>query len=190
MVKSIDQRMNAILPRLLDPDLLEGRGIGNEIGFYVFDYPPERELEVRQRRAAIVRDIGKQRPDLRVADVNLFDFILDHLSDRGLLDKAVEKQRVQGDQALRSALKGPLHPEKLAAAFVAKYPPEDYDLEILSGIGSAYPLIRSHSLLNNLHAALSGTPLVMFYPGRYDRSNLHLFNKLNDENYYRAFSLV
>ena len=46
---SFADRLNAVLPRLLDADLLSGRGIGNEIGFSVFDYPPERELEVRQR---------------------------------------------------------------------------------------------------------------------------------------------
>jgi hypothetical protein len=190
MSNLFEQRLNAILPRLLKEDLLRGRGIGNEIGFYVFDYPPEQELVMRQRRSDIVRDITKQRPDLRVADVNLFYFILDHLRERGLLDLAIEKQRIHGDAALRSALKGPLHPEKLAAAFAVKYPPENYDLALLSGIGSAFPLIRSHSMLNNLHTKMDGTPLVMFYPGKYDGTSLQLFNILNDENYYRAFPLV
>jgi hypothetical protein len=30
----------------------------------------------------------------------------------------------------------------------------------------------------------------MFYPGRYDGLSLKLFNKLSDDNYYRAFRLV
>lgn len=190
MSKSFDQRLNQILPSLLEPNLLEGRGIGNEIGFYVFDYPPNHELQMRARREGIVRDISKQRPDIRVADVNVFDLILDHLNDRGLLDKAVEMQRTRGDRALRSALLAPLHAQRLATVFATKYPPENYDLVLLSGIGSAYPLIRSHSLLNSLHTVMKSTPLVMFYPGAFDGSTLRLFNLLNDENYYRAFRLV
>ena len=42
MTDSLDERLNKALDRLLDPNLLGGRGIGNEIGFYVFDYPAER----------------------------------------------------------------------------------------------------------------------------------------------------
>jgi hypothetical protein len=34
------------------------------------------------------------------------------------------------------------------------------------------------------------TPLVMFYPGRYDGQSLRLFGKLKNTNYYRAFKLV
>ncbi len=187
---SFADRLNAVLPRLLDADLLSGRGIGNEIGFYVFDYPPERELEVRQRLSDIMRDIARQRPELRVVNVNLFDLIIDHLEERGLLSKAIEMQRSRGDDALRSALLAPLHAERLAGVFAARFPPANYDLVLLSGIGSAYPLIRSHSLLNTLHAVMNGIPLVMFFPGGYDGTNLRLFNQLNDENYYRAFKLI
>lgn len=68
--------------------------------------------------------------------------------------------------------------------------PEQYDLVLLSGIGSSYPLLRSHSLLNNLHPVMGKTPLVMFFPGRYDGQSLRLFGMLKDDNYYRAFKLV
>ena len=34
------------------------------------------------------------------------------------------------------------------------------------------------------------TPLVMFYPGKYDGQSLRLFGKLKNNNYYRAFKLV
>ena len=40
---TIQQRLNALPTALKDPRLLSNRGIGNEIGFYVFDYDPEHE---------------------------------------------------------------------------------------------------------------------------------------------------
>ena len=53
-----------------------------------------------------------------------------------------------------------------------------------------WPLLRAHSLLNNLHAVMGKTPLVLFYPGRYDGHSLRLFGKIKGANYYRAFRLV
>ena len=46
MKLSLDERLNQILPRITSRDFLESKGLGNEIGFWVFDYPPERELDV------------------------------------------------------------------------------------------------------------------------------------------------
>ena len=42
MKLSLDQRLNQILPRITSRDFLDSKGLGNEIGFWVFDYPPER----------------------------------------------------------------------------------------------------------------------------------------------------
>jgi hypothetical protein len=61
---------------------------------------------------------------------------------------------------------------------------------LVSGVGCVYPILRAHSLLNNLHAVMGQTPLVVFYPGRYDGQSLRLFGKITTGNYYRAFKLV
>ena len=88
------------------------------------------------------------------------------------------------------ALWAPLHERKLAQLFAEVAPPAEYDLILVSGVGSVWPLMRSHSLLNNLHAVMGSTPLVLFYPGRYDGQSLRLFGILQSKNYYRAFKLV
>jgi hypothetical protein len=125
-----------------------------------------------------------------VKHVNLFHFVLDYLKSRKLLDKALQMQRDKGDEALKKALAGPLHESKLAAYFAEVARPDQHDLVIVSGIGSVWPLLRSHALLNNLQPVMGKTSLVMFYPGRYDGQSLRLFGKLKNVNYYRAFKLV
>jgi hypothetical protein len=127
---------------------------------------------------------------LRVKHINLFDFVLDYLKRRNLLDKALQMQRDKGDAALKKALAGPLHESKMAGVFAEVAQPDRHDLVILSGVGSAWPLMRSHTLLNNLHPIMGQTPLLMFYPGRFDKQSLRLFGKLRSDNYYRAFKLV
>ena len=190
MSDPLNQRLNKILPRIISDDFLSGSGVGNEIAFYIFDYPPEDELRVRDYLRTLLDHIPKQKHGLRVKDIDLFDFVLDYLKNRKLLDKAMQMQRDKGDEALKKALAGPLHESKLAGYFAEVAQPEQHDLVIVSGVGSVWPLLRSHALLNNLQPVMGKTPLVMFYPGRYDGQSLRLFGKLKNANYYRAFKLV
>jgi hypothetical protein len=190
MTAPLNERLNKILPKLTSDSFLKGQGIGNEIAFHVFDYPPEDELAVRDFVKTMLEHLPKQKPNLKVVHVDLFTFVLDYLKSRGLFDRAIQLQREKGDQALKKALAGPLHETKLAARFADVVRPHENNLVIVSGTGSVWPLLRAHSLLNNLHAVMGKTPLVLFYPGRYDGHSLRLFNKIKGANYYRAFRLV
>lgn len=204
MSDPLNERLNKILPRITSDEFLNGSGIGNEIAFYIFDYPPEDELRVRDYLRTLLDHIPKQKHGLRVKHIDLFDFVLDYLKSRKLLDKAIQMQRDKGDDALKRALKGPLNmKDKLIPHLCTVIQPEQQDLILLSGIGSSYPLLRTSSLLTNLQSIMGRTPLVVFYPGKYDQMTLRLFGKLRlsasfenegttkkSENYYRAFKLV
>ena len=61
------------------------------------------------------------------------------------------------------------------------------DMLFLMGVGPAYPLIRTHSLLNNLQPLLGSVPLVLFFPGRFSGQSLQLFGDMQETPYYRAF---
>jgi len=190
MSDALTERLNEILPKIISDGFLSGSGIGKEIPFYIFEYPPEQELRVRDHIRFLLEHIPKQRPDLRVKHVNLFDLLIDYLKDRKLLERSFQMQQEKGDEALLKALRAPLHEDKLAQVFARAAQPAQHDLVLVSGVGSVWPLLRSHSLLNNLHPVMGKTPLVMFYPGRYDGQSLRLFGKLKSNNYYRAFKLV
>ena len=190
MKNDFTQRLNKILDRVTSDDFLHGKGLGNEIPFYAFDYPPERELQVRDHLDFLVAQIPKHRPGLRFYHINLFDLIIRQLKNRGFYDKALVLQRKKGDEALLKALAAPLDATKLAQVFADEVKPEEQDLVLVSGVGSAYPLLRTHNLLNNLHHRMGSTPLVLFYPGVYDGQSLRLFGILPDKPYYRAFRLV
>jgi hypothetical protein len=204
MSDPLNERLNKILPRITSDEFLNGSGIGNEIAFYIFDYPPEDELRVRDYLRTLLDHIPKQKHGLRVKHIDLFDFVLDYLKSRKLLDKAIQMQGDKGDDALKRALKGPLNmKDKLIPHLCSVIQPEQQELILLSGIGSSYPLLRTSSLLTNLQSIMGRTPLVVFYPGKYDQMTLRLFGKLRlsasfenegttkkSENYYRAFKLV
>lgn len=190
MNELLKERLNRIMDRIQSPEFLSNAGLGNEIGFYIFDYPPEEELSVREHIRFILETMAKKRPDLRIAHVNLFRLLIDYLKKRNLYERALKIQQAKGDEELRKALKGPLHEEKIAGIFVEEARPEGNDVVFMTGIGNVWPLFRSHTLLNNLHPLMQGTPLVVFYPGVYDGQRLSLFGRLRDNNYYRAFRLI
>ena len=191
MKTSFEERLNQILPRLASPDVLDNRGAGGEIGFWIFDYPPEREMDMRLwLDDVIVPGIQKQHPELRYAVVDLFQEVIALLQERKLLDKAYEMQLRKGDDALLASLRSVLKEDRLAARLVEKHDVAQLDLLIIRGVGAVYPMLRTHTLLSALHPHMRETPLLMFYPGRYDGLSLKLFNKLSDDNYYRAFRLV
>lgn len=190
MNEQLTERLNAICARIVSDEFLCGSGIGNEIAFYIFDYPPEEELRVRRHIEFLMEHIPKQKPGLQVKHVNLFDLVVDYLKSRNLLERCVTMQREKGDERLLQALKPVLDAEKIADAFAKVADPERHDLVLVSGVGSVWPMLRSHNLLNNLHSRMGKKPLVMFYPGCYDGRSLRLFGKLKSDNYYRAFTLV
>jgi len=191
MTADFEQRLNQVLPRLLSADVLDNRGAGGEIGFWIFDYPPEREMDMRLwLDDVIVPGIQKQRPELRYVVIDLFQEVIALLQERKLLDKAYEMQLKKGDDALLASLRSVLKEDRLAARLVEKHDVAQLDLVIIRGVGAVYPMLRTHTLLSALHPHMRETPLLMFYPGRYDGLSLKLFNKLSDDNYYRAFRLV
>jgi len=201
MTDQLTNRLNQILPKITSDEFLAGSGIGNEIAFHIFDYPPEDELRVRGYIDFLLEHIPKRKPGLRLKHINLFDFLLDVLKEKKIFEKSLEVQRERGDKKLLQALKAVLNEGKIARRFGEVVDPNQHDLVLISGVGSAYPLLRSHTLLNNLHSIMGQTPLVMFYPGKYDQTSLRLFGKsgttggthhgtARGANYYRAFRLV
>lgn len=191
MKMNFDARLNQILPRVTSRDFLDSKGLGNEIGFWIFDYPPEREMDVRAfLEGTVLPTLAKRVPPLHAATVDLFQLVTELLGDRGLLDKAMEMQQSKGDESALQALRSVLKEDRLAQKIADRFDIPALDLMILTGVGAVYPMLRTHTLLSALHPIMGTTPLLMFYPGRYDGHTLRLFNTLAEDHYYRAFRLV
>lgn len=197
MKATLAERLNYILPRVTSKAFLSSKGIGNEIACYIFDYPPAAELEVREHIRMMVDRLASHHRDIRVLTLNLLDVALAYLEQRGLLDKAIKMESSKGDAAVLQALKGPLAAEKIRDFITSEHRPDQFDLILISGVGSVWPMLRAHSLLNCLHTVIGKAPLVMFYPGSFDGITLKLFGQITPpaskpgtKLYYRAFALV
>lgn len=187
-LKTLRERLDQILPKIESAEFLENKGLGNEIGFYIFDYPASAELEVRDHLGFITNKLENR--GRKFASINLFEIIIEVLDSRNLTERAFKLQRERGDEALFNALKGPLEQNRVAEFIADKANLEHSEFILLHGLGSAWPVIRGHGLLNALHAKVGSIPTVMFYPGEYDGAMLKPFGTIDSNNYYRAFKLV
>lgn len=106
MALTFEERLNQILPKITSNDFLSSQGLGNEIGFWIFDYPPEREMEMRDfLTRTVLPSLNKAQPPIRIAAINLFDLVIQLLEERKLLDKAIEMQRSKGNESVMAALR-------------------------------------------------------------------------------------
>ena len=125
----------------------------------------------------------------------MFEAIIELLDSRKLTERAFKVQKERGDDALFNALKGPLEQNRVADFIASKInfgscEKNKTEFILLHGLGSAWPIIRGHGLLNALHAKVGNVPTVLFYPGEYDGTALKPFGRIESNNYYRAFKLV
>ncbi|WP_294399234.1 DUF1788 domain-containing protein [uncultured Clostridium sp.] len=190
-MKSIYERLDEILPIISEPHFRENKGLGNEVGFYIFDYSPKDEMIVRER-IPFIKSKAQSSHNINIVEIDLYEAIIEILESKGYLKKNFEMEEKKGSEfvmnATKKALRLTLSNDLLIKYIVEKS--EGCDILFLTGVGKAWPLVRSHTILNNLHKEIEEMPLVMFFPGSYDGGTLMLFEEFKDDNYYRAFPLV
>jgi len=185
----IEKRLELLKEKVMEDDFLNARGLGNEIPFWIFDYPPEKELLVRETVEKLTQNLSKN--SINVIVIDLYDMCLELLDNKISDDKIHDFENKKGSDELLNKLKIMLKPDIIKKVIQTKVAASgDVKLIFLTGVGKAWPLVRSHSILNNLQSVLGNIPLVTFYPGTYDNHELSLFGKFKDANYYRAFQLI
>ena len=189
--RSLTTRFVEIEKQLSDARILLEKGKANELPFFIFDYDPKDELKVR----AEVEKLKKNNPNIQ--EIDLFNVVVELLQNEGYLEdiKASEKEydsELLLDQMFRPFLSLE-EDDNPVMKYIEEHITDDGNhIVLITGVGKSYPIIRSHTILNKLQPIVKKNPVVMMYPGRYDLSYsmcLRLFDKLADDNYYRAFPL-
>lgn len=191
MSLSIQEHLEKLNEVIQKEDFLLNRGLGNEVGYYIFDYDPKDELIVRD----YINDISGTSvgDNYEVKVYSLYVIMLEYLEKRGFTEKAIKMEERRGLQKLVESIGRLLkmdlpEEENVFFEYVDAHTPEK-SVVFLTGIGELYPLIRAHSILNKMHQVFDRVPVVMMYPGEYDELSLTILNTNKDDNYYRAFRI-
>jgi hypothetical protein len=168
---------------------LKKEGLGGELPFFIHSFPIQKLAEVESHTYSLIKRL--QTEGVEIIEINLFLLCIDILKSENILDKILaQEQSWPNKQRLLRVLNGPLNVDiVLIPEIHKKVTKANAKILLLSGIGAAFPFIRSHTILNNLQTLVGNIPLVMLFPGTYNNQTLNLFNCIKDENYYRAHNL-
>lgn len=190
----IDVKLSKIESKIKEPSFLENKGLSNEVGYYIFDYNPKYELKVRKEVLRLKNKINSNSNYFfKIIEFDLYEIIIEILKEKGYLDKVFN---FEGEKGIDFTIKAIINLLKLNSDdgnLIVNYILErttDNCVVFLTGVGKAYPILRSHNVLNNLHQKLDEVPVVLFFPGKYSGRELVLFNSIEGNNYYRAFPLI
>lgn len=190
--RSLNERLIELEDRMISVDALTRYGTANDLKFYIFDYSPKDELIIRKEVKKLIEHNEK------IVEFDLYEMMMQIIEEEGYMEDVIRMEPEYDKALLLSEVFQPLlsveeNNNRLLEMFKDKAPDDSQSIVLISGVGKAYPIIRSHTILNNLQSIFRKNPVVMMYPGRYEIKNsmtLKLFERLDDDNYYRAFPLV
>ncbi len=189
--RNLNERFIELEDRMISVESLTKYGTANDMKFYIFDYNPQDEIIIRNE----VKKLKGRNPN--IIEFDLYELMLDIIDEQGYTEDVKAAEKDFDKQHLLSEIFQPiLSVEEDDNEFLEKFKAINDDgakIILVTGVGKSYPIIRSHTILNNLQNIFKRNPVVMMYPGRYETKKamtLRLFDRLDDDNYYRAFPLV
>mgnify|MGYP004701707519 CR=1 FL=1 len=188
-MSNIVEQFDHLAKVIASEDFLLQRSLGGEIPFFVSTYNIADEDAVCKAIKGLKNRLETQ--GIPVLEINLYELAIQilqrELGEGVIFDMEQEMDKAEFREALESVLD---IREVLMPAIREMIQAQPAKVYFLTGIGNAYPFIRSHNVLNNLQTVAKDAPTVAFYPGNYSGTSFELFGLLKDENYYRAFNMT
>ena len=182
---TLNERLDNLKRMIQEPDFLEGKGLSNEVNIRIFCYDPKQEMAIRH----FLSQIKSEELKCNAIQYDLYEVFLDILRDKHILDKVDSLEEKRGKDFISRQFEKSCD----AKTFAAKMDYPDHrknDLIVLSGVGKVFPFMRVHSLLEAMQPLFTDVAVLVFYPGEFDGHHVRLFNKLKQNEYYRAFKAV
>jgi hypothetical protein len=175
--------------KILSSDrFLKNEGLGGELPFFIHSFPVNKQTEVDLQIHSLIKRL--QNATIEILEINLYQLCIDILKRENLFEQIVSQEKKLPKQRLIRVLNGPLNIDKVILPEIhERLCKASAQIILLTGIGAVFPIIRSHTILNNIQTLVGDLPLVMFFPGTYDNQSLVLFDRIKDDNYYRAHNL-
>ncbi len=213
-----DHRCEVLRERLGNAGFLANKGLGNEVGFYLFCYDPALELHTRAFTRKLASEAAQGVLGCNILEYNLYDVFLMLCERSRILNRIPAMEERRGLERLELQLKRAIGVDDFANAIAeaaaagrsivaggttpddatdtsnlaTNQPSSAPSAVFLTGVGEVYPVLRLHGLFETLQqrGCFQDIPVIAFYPGKYTGQSLSLFSSLPDGNYYRAFDLL
>ena len=185
-MEKINERLNKLKEKVASDEFYNNRGLANEVPFYIFDYAGKDELLIRDFIENDFLPEFKENSRIKMVNIDIYELMLESLKNDKIFDKTFKIEEKRGTKILYEKLKKSFNPSVIVKYIEDKA--KDKNVVLISGVGKIYPIVRTHTVLNNLQNIFNQTKVILFFPGEYTSVDLKLFG-FKDNNYYRAFKI-
>lgn len=185
-IQDIENLFEGIFNKLISPEF--GKNLGGELPLFIQPIPAEQQDAAESQVRRLSTRLKKK--GIESVTINLYDLCMGILSDEGVLDTILEEEANLSREDIISTLDSILDIKSVIIPRIKEVIEEVHpSYAFISGVGSVYPFVRSHGILNNIDELTGQCHLILFFPGEYNNLQLKLFGSISDENYYRGHNL-
>lgn len=185
-MSGIKERLDNLRTLIQEPDFLEGKGLSNEVNIRIFCYDAKEEMTIQHFLNQLKTD---QSISCNLIECNLYKTFFAICDDLDITDAIPEMEETDGGIFLLEQLHSAIGEGEFIDQ-IQYSPHEKGDVLMLTGVGDVFPFMRVHALLEALQPYFSDIPILVMYPGEFDGHHLKLFNRLQPNDYYRAFNVI
>lgn len=135
----LSQRLDEMELAIHKPSFRKGTGRANEVNYWVFDYPPEKELEVRERVEYLKNKNDRGDDDFELVVFDLYDIIIDFLEKKNFMEKCYDFEKKRGIERIVKAVTNSMKvndDDSLIVQYIKEHTPENA-VVFLTGIGKS-----------------------------------------------------
>ena len=191
MSLTLNQRLEILRTKLSNVNNLNKNNVGGDMKFFIFDFNPKDEMRVRDEVQKAINS------NAEIVSFDLYEMMLEIIKENGYFETIKNMESEYEKELLLVEVFQPMLAleqtgNEILNRFGQRVADDGKHIVLINGVGKAYPIIRSHTILNNLQSIFKRNPVVMMYPGRFSarKGHLKLFDRLLDDNYYRATPII
>lgn len=187
------KKLEHLREKIKTSDFQHSRGLSNEVSYYILAYDSKDAPMVSESIVNMKNQLNKETVGVDIVEFNVYQIMWELIDQMDIRDEAIKMETEDGIDYLAEQLNNALemtNSENELVKYMENKLGDRTDVVVfVTGIGQVYPLLRAHKVLNTMHQIIDNIPVVLFYPGKYDRLSLSMFGEAKEDNYYRAFQI-
>ena len=143
-MRDLIERLDEMEEKVRSPKLRQSVGRANEVNYWVFDYPPEKELEVRERIKYMKNKNSKGGDEFELVVFDLYDIIIDYLEKNNFLDECIKFEKTKGLDRITKAVSNSMKindDDSYIVQYIKDTTPDNAVVFLLA-VGDCYPVLR------------------------------------------------
>jgi len=195
--------VDELYKKLSDPNFQDTENGDLFYNFYVFQYEPEKEYEIQRQIKELKDSLERPNNFIDLLAIDIYEEFIQFLKEQEIwgtsfLEEVLNTDKVDPDGATKMLTEQANSEDFLKRLHekIMKHKAIDDDKErpfiIFYGMGKMYPYLRTSTMLAKYeqYNLSSEYKIIVFYPGQKDGNSFRLFNRLYDQNTYRATLLL